>query len=447
MSIFCDQTTVEFIAGKGGDGSVHFHREKFIDRGGPDGGDGGHGGSIILVADENLNTLVDYNTRKKFEAEDGGNGQKQNMHGKDGDDLILKIAAGTLVKDEKTGEILADLKTHHQTYTVVRGGRGGMGNIHFKSSTHKAPEFAENGEEGERKKVTLELQLVADIGIIGFPSAGKSTLISRISEAKPKIAAYPFTTLIPNLGVVNLSRFDKKQKDSFVVADIPGLIEGAHLGKGLGHEFLRHVSRTEVLVHLVDPTRGDVVNDYTMINHELQQYDPNLAKKEQIVAINKIDTLDEKTVKESIKKLVKANPKLKAKIFEISAINGENLKKLVYEMYKKLQVHRDKKAEILEGLPESPEGKVFRPHLETKKFVVSYVRNKLEASTQKERKIFDLTGHRIEQLIKMTDLENPEGLERVYHFMSKMGIRHELRRQGAQVGDKIRIAGKTIRMR
>lgn len=449
MSIFCDLTTVEFVAGTGGNGSVHFRREKYVDRGGPDGGDGGHGGSIILVADANLNTLSEFNTKKLYKAEEGGNGQKKNMHGKDGDDLILSVPAGTVVKDATTKEIIADLNKHGSKATVAKGGRGGLGNTHFKSSVHKAPEFAEIGEEGEHKKAILELKLVADVGIIGFPSAGKSTLISRISKAKPKIAAYPFTTLIPNLGVLEMSQFDKKSKDSFVVADIPGLIEGAHKGKGLGHEFLRHVSRAEILVHMIDPTRESSKEDFKAINHELKAYDENLAKKEQIVVINKIDAVDEKTITADLKALVKAHPALKGKILQISALTGEGLKELAYAMFKAISKVRQKKAKILESqeIKTAAIEKVFRPDLEKKKFQVNYRREKLEAATQKVRKIFDVEGARIEQVVKMTDIENPEGMERIFHFLNKMGILHSLRKQGAQPGDKVRIAGKTFRMR
>ncbi len=462
MSTFCDQTVVEFIAGKGGDGMVHFRREKYIARGGPDGGDGGNGGAIILVADENLNTLIDFNTKKVFRAEDGGNGKKANAFGKEGDDLVLKIPAGTLLKDLKSGEIIADLKKHGQEITIARGGRGGLGNTHFKSSTHKAPQFAERGEEGQHRNVLMELQLVADVGIIGFPSAGKSTLISRISNAKPKIADYPFTTLIPNLGVVDMRSFDKRQEGSFVVADIPGLIEGAHEGKGLGHEFLRHVSRTELLIHMIDPTRGTPAEDYKIINHELKAHDERLAGKDQITVINKTDAIDEETLKQCEKELIKANKSLKGKIHKISAVTGNGLKELVFAMFKEVSSMRAKQAELLEksllktqedNLPEESDeesgsdGKVFRPHVENKKFSVTYVRSKMEAESHKNRKIFDITGFRIEQVVKMTDLDNPEGLERIYHFLRKMGIIRELKRMGASPGDKLRIAGKTLRMR
>lgn len=448
MSNFCDQTVVEFQAGKGGDGSVHFRREKYISRGGPDGGDGGIGGSIILLTDENINTLSDFNAQKHFTAGEGKNGAKKNMSGKSGEDLIMKVPAGTILYDDKTQELIVDLKHHNQQFVIVKGGRGGMGNYHFKSSIHQAPQFAEQGEEGEKRTVRMELQLVADIGIIGFPSAGKSTLISRISNARPKIADYPFTTLIPNLGVVDMRVFDRHSKDSFVVADIPGLIEGAHLGKGLGHQFLRHVSRTEILVHLIDPTRNDI-EDYAVINKELAEYSQRLSLKSQIVAISKIDAMDETNLKKFKKSLEKRYPELKGNIRLLSSVTGTGIKELVYELHKHVQELRKKKTEENMREPEITEKeKVFRPHLVKNKFEVTFVREKLEAATKKTRKIFDVKGHRIEQVVKMTDTEeSEEGLERIYHFMSKMGIRSELRHLGAQPGDRIRIAGKTFTMR
>jgi GTPase len=449
MSNFCDQTVVEFIGGRGGNGSVHFRREKFISRGGPDGGDGGRGGSIWLIADENINTLFDFNITRLFKAEDGGNGNKKLMSGKSGEDMTLKVPAGTLIIDDKSKELLCDLKKHGQKFEVARGGRGGMGNCHFKSSVHRAPQFAESGEEGVARKVMLELQLVADVGIIGFPSCGKSTLISVISNARPKIADYPFTTLIPNLGVVSMTTFDKRMKDSFVVADIPGLIEGAHLGKGLGHEFLRHVSRTELLVHLVDPTRC-CPEDYIIINEELEKYDKRLSSKEQITCISKTDAVTPEELKAFRKELETLNPKLKKKILPISAVTRQGIKELVYEMFKRVKALREQRSAALadnEAILKQAEEHIFRPHLNKKKFEVVYRRSKLEAASGKTRKIFDVTGDRIEQVVKMTDMENEEGLERIYHFLGKMGINSELKSQGARAGDRIRIAGKTFIMR
>ncbi len=449
MSNFCDKTVVEFIGGKGGNGSVHFRREKYISRGGPDGGDGGHGGSIVVVADENINTLYEFNSQKLYRAEDGGNGQKKNMAGKQGDDLILKVPAGTLLIDDKDKILLCDLKKHNQKFIIAKGGKGGFGNAHFKSSVHQAPEFAEQGEDGEARRVLMELQLVADVGIIGFPSAGKSTLIARVSNARPKIADYPFTTLIPNLGVVAMSTFDKRSKNTFVIADIPGLIEGAHLGKGLGHEFLRHVSRCEVLVHFVDPTRA-CPEDYIIINEELANYDKRLASKEQITCISKCDALTPEEIKSFRKALIKSSPELKKGLFEISAVTGDGIKELVYEIWKRVEAFRKKRAEDIdmnEAILTDTEEKIFRPHLENRKFEVIFRRSKLEASTDKIRKIFDVKGERIEQVVKMTDVENEEGLERIYHFIGKMGIGGELKKMGARPGDRFRIAGKTFIVR
>ncbi|HMR01269.1 MAG TPA: GTPase ObgE [Candidatus Gracilibacteria bacterium] len=448
MSNFCDKTSVTFSGGNGGDGSVSFRREKHVPRGGPDGGDGGSGGDIVLIANDNINTLSAYNTRKHFRAEDGGNGSKQQKTGRSGETLLLEVPAGTIIFNEK-GEKLADLNEHGQKYIVAKGGKGGLGNVNFKSSVHQAPKFAESGEEGETILVTMELQLVADIGIIGFPSAGKSTLISRISNAKPKIADYPFTTLIPNLGVVDMRTYDRQLNDSFVVADIPGLIEGAHKGKGLGHAFLRHVSRTEILVHLIDPTRQNP-SDYKIINNELKAHDPRLAKKDQIIVISKADTLPEDEIKAFQDELCKKYPSLKKKqIHIISSATGEGIKELVFVLYKAVQELRAKKEKARKEtkVQVSDQEKVFRPHLKNKKFEVRFVRTKVEAETQKTRKIFDVTGFRIEQVVKMTDETNEEGLERVYHFLRKMGIKKNLQKLGAQPGDRIRIAGKTFIMR
>ncbi|MCA9374466.1 MAG: GTPase ObgE [Candidatus Gracilibacteria bacterium] len=448
MSNFCDKTSVTFSGGNGGDGSVSFRREKHVPRGGPDGGDGGNGGDIVLIANDNINTLSAYNTRKHFRAEDGGNGSKQQKTGKTGETLLLEVPAGTIVFTEK-GEKIADLAEHGQKYIVAKGGKGGLGNVNFKSSVHQAPKFAESGEEGETILVTMELQLVADIGIIGFPSAGKSTLISRISNAKPKIADYPFTTLIPNLGVVDMRTYDRQLNDSFVVADIPGLIEGAHKGKGLGHAFLRHVSRTEILVHLIDPTRQNP-SDYKIINNELKAHDPRLARKDQIVVISKADTLPEDEIKAFQDELCKKYPSLKKNpIYIISSATGDGIKELVFVLYKAVQELRAKKEKARKEtkVQVSDQEKVFRPHLKNKKFEVRFVRTKLEAETQKTRRIFDVTGFRIEQVVKMTDETNEEGLERIYHFLRKMGIKKNLQKLGAQPGDRIRIAGKTFIMR
>jgi len=448
MSKFCDVTVIKCQAGTGGDGSSHFRREKFIDRGGPDGGDGGRGGDIIFVANENENTLIEFHTKKLFTAGEGGIGHKQLMHGEDGADLILEIPVGTIVTNSKTGELIADLNQHKMSVIVSRGGRGGLGNTHFKSSTNQSPTFSETGEKGQLMEVKLELKLVANVGIIGIPSAGKSTLISRISNSHPKIADYPFTTLIPNLGVVDMRTYDKNDHFSFIVTDVPGLIEGAHLGKGLGYEFLRHVSRNQILIHLLDCTSPDPVNDYKIINNELKLYDPALEHKLQIVVINKIDTMPEEDVTALIKKLEKGRPKLKNNIFRISAVTGENIPKLIFEVAKHVKELQIKPAEVSED--ETNAQVVLQPGQKRKKWEVKLVRSKIDPESHKMRKTWDVFSPRWEQVVSMTDLEDREGMERVYHFLSRLGIKTQLQKMGAQPGDRIRVGGtggKEIRFR
>lgn len=430
MSNFCDKTWTEFIGGNGGDGAVSFRREKYVAAGGPDGGDGGHGGNVILIADENINTLIDFHSKKIFRAKNGTNGGRKNMTGANGDDLLLKVPVGTIVKNFDSEDIIVDLNKNNQQFIIAKGGKGGLGNTHFKSSIHQAPQFAENGETGKQIKVSLELKLVAEIGIIGFPSAGKSTLISKISNAKPKIADYPFTTLIPNLGVVDMSKLDKKLNYSFVVADIPGLIEGAHEGKGLGHDFLRHVSRAKILLHLLDLTRNDY-DDYSKINKELKLHNEELARKKQIIALNKADVVDNDTIDNYKKMLIAKMPKLsEADIHVISAVTGLGVNKLMFTLYEAVTKYKPprKKVKI------SNEIHVHQPHLNKKKFEI----------TKQNNNTFMVKGDRIEQLMNMTDLNNEEGMERIYHFMSKMGIKKELKNLGAKAGDQIFISTKSI---
>lgn len=440
MSKFCDITTITVKAGKGGNGSSHFRREKYIDKGGPDGGDGGRGGDIILKANENLNTLIDFHTKKRFLATDGGNGQKKLMHGADGTDLLLEVPVGTLITTADNARQLADLKKHGEEFLLARGGRGGLGNAHFKSSTNQTPTFAEMGEEGEEMRVTLELQLVADVGIIGIPSAGKSTLISRISNSKPKIADYPFTTLIPNLGLVDVSRFDRHQHQSFVVTDIPGLIAGAHQGRGLGHEFLRHVSRNHILLHLLDCTSPDPVDDFRTINRELELYSKKLSLKTQVLAINKIDVCTTKDLQKLIKKFERSFPGLKGKIHTISAVSGENIDTLVLELAARISELKNQQAKIL------PEDNSILPEKlpaarRRNTVTVKFVRKKFDAARKKMKSIWDVHSERFEQVVQMTDLNETEGRERVYHFLDRLGITNQLRKRGAQPGDRIRIGG------
>lgn len=437
--MFCDQITIKIIAGKGGDGMLHFRREKFRERGGPDGGDGGHGGSIIFTIDSNLNTLASFLSRKIYNAEPGQNGAKNDKHGATGTDLFLAVPPGTIIYDENTGSVFMDMTDGNMQFVAAKGGRGGYGNAHFKASTRQSPAFAELGEPGEEKTLRLELRLVADVGIIGLPSVGKSTLISRISHARPKIADYPFTTLIPNLGVVNLQEFDPKERGkSFVVADIPGLIEGAHEGKGLGDEFLRHISRTRILVHMLDAGSASIAHDYEVIMNELRVYDESLVAEEQIVVINKSDLFDEETLNFLIAELETTHTSLSGKIRAISCATGKGIPELVFALWKRyLSLKRKENRKIVS---EKEPVKIFRPHLEdTKYFEVQFVK-KRKNGTQ----VFEIKGKRIEQLVTMTDFGNDAAIARVYDVMRKMGITEALFKAGAREGDDIKIAGQEI---
>lgn len=333
---FIDYAKIYVKAGDGGRGCVSFRREKYVPRGGPDGGDGGRGGNVIVKASRDLNTLLDFKYKKEYKAKRGEHGKGSNQHGKDGDDLIIPVPIGTVIKDADTGEIIADLVKEGQEAIVAKGGRGGLGNAHFATPTRQAPRFAQPGEKGQERWLILELKLLADVGLIGLPNAGKSTLISVISSAKPKIADYPFTTLVPNLGIVKLEGFK-----SFVVADIPGLIEGAHRGAGLGFQFLRHVERTSILVHLVDisdipPT--DPVDDFEKINRELILYSPELTKKPMVVAGTKLDIAIER---QRLNRLSNYCKEKGFDFFPISAIKGEGIKELLMHLSKMMEKKRD----------------------------------------------------------------------------------------------------------
>src|SRR5512147_2140440 len=324
---FVDEVRIRVKAGDGGDGAVAWRREKFIPRGGPAGGDGGNGGSVVLVVDPQLSTLLDYRYVREHKAKSGGHGLGSDMNGADAPDLVLRVPPGTVVKDYATGETIADLGEAHQRFVVAKGGRGGLGNMNFATSTNQAPRYAQDGTPGEERDLVLELKLLADVGIVGYPNAGKSTLISRISRARPKIADYPFTTLVPNLGVVAW-----RGERSFVVADIPGLIEGAHEGAGLGHQFLRHIERCRVLVHLVDgaspePGRSPKA-DLDAIDRELALYSPVLAKKPQIVAVTKVDVPEARAGGEKLQKLL-GRRKKPVKVHLLSAVTGEGLPQLL----------------------------------------------------------------------------------------------------------------------
>ena len=446
--MFCDEVEVHLKAGKGGDGAVSYRREKFISKGGPDGGDGGVGGNVVFKANENWNTLSDYKSQKLFKADNGGNGSKRNQAGASGEDLVLLVPVGTIVYEGD--DVVADLTSHDEEFIAAKGGKGGFGNSHFTSSVRQTPDFAEIGEEGAEREVRLELRMVADVGIVGMPSCGKSTLISRVSNAKPKIGDYPFTTLIPNLGVVDLTQFGGDKGQSFLMADIPGLIEGASQGKGLGDDFLKHISRSGILIHMIDGGALDAVHDYTIIRKELELYDPTLISKIQLVVINKIDLLDEETSKLLKKDLEKSYPELKGRIMLISAVSGEGIKELVFKLFQELSKKPKQETQVKLDVV-----KVYKPHLEddprsvdvvfmyeveSEKFEPDVAFKLVPDNEKPKRKLFKVEGSRIEQIAKMTDLTKVNAIRRVYDVMEKMGVIQKLKRLGAEKGDYVKIA-------
>lgn len=412
--MFYDRAKIYVKGGDGGNGCVAFRREKYVAEGGPWGGDGGRGGSVILRGDRGLRTLVDFKYKRHYEARRGQHGQGKNMHGRSGDDLVIRVPTGTVVKDAETGELLADIVTHGQEVVVAAGGRGGRGNARFASAKNKAPSFAEKGEPGEERWLELELKLLADVALVGFPNAGKSTLISRISAARPKIADYPFTTLHPNLGVV------KAGDTSFVVADVPGLIEGAHAGAGLGHRFLRHTERTRLLVHVLDTagTEGkDPLEDFRIINNELRQYSPELARRPQLVAANKMDLPGAAENFEILQKELGD----KYEIIPVSAVTGEGMQLLVHKM-----------AATLQELPPEPVQEEIRAEETVHHYEPRF-------TVDKQDGIFVVRGREIERHVAMTDLENEEAVNRLQRIMKVMGLETALREAGARSGSIVRI--------
>jgi len=413
---FIDKAKIKISSGKGGNGVVAWRREKFVDKGGPAGGDGGKGGSVYLVADEGLSTLLDFTYRSIFKADNGENGFKKSMHGKSAKDLYIKVPTGTIVKDLKTGNIIADLTQHEQTVLVASGGRGGRGNIHFCTPQNRAPQYCEPGEPGIERELQLELKLLADVGLLGLPNAGKSTFISRVSAAKPKIADYPFTTLVPNLGVVK-----KHSGDGYVIADIPGLIEGASEGVGLGHDFLRHVERCRLLLHIVDGTEIDPIKNFNTINEELAKYSEKLSKVYQIVAINKIDSIDEETLQH----LKDEFKKFGVDVFCISAVSGENLEELKNEIEKKVDEIEKPVSDI-----------VVEEDFEATNNDDGYWEvHKLNKNT------YLVDGGRIIRISQVTDSRSTEQIIRFQNIMIGMGIMDELKHLGIQNGDTI-LVGK-----
>ena len=413
--MFLDEATIWVKAGDGGRGAVSFRREKYVPRGGPDGGDGGRGGSVILLADPSKSTLLDFRYRRHFRAERGGNGEGGRRHGKAGEDLIIPVPPGTLVRG-LDGELIADLDAPGKQVVVALGGRGGLGNVHFATPTYRTPRIAQKGEPGEERWIRLELRLIADVGIIGYPNAGKSTFLGAVTRAHPKIADYPFTTLSPNLGVAAI---DDDRVITF--ADIPGLIEGAHAGAGLGHEFLRHITRTKALLHLIDGGVPDVIRAYHTVNAELALFDEALARKPQLVAINKIDRPE---VRERLPGILTAFRALGIEPRAISAATGEGIDAVLAGLARLLD-----QVATAEPVP-APTGEqpvVLRPRRERDGFAV-----------QREPGGFRVVGRRVERLVAMTDLDSDEGLAYLQRQLKRLGVTAALEREGVRPGDIVR---------
>jgi obg family GTPase cgtA len=416
--MFTDYAKIYASAGKGGNGAVSFRREKYIAAGGPDGGDGGKGGDIYFEVDPDSNTLIDFRYKKKFKAENGSNGEGAHKYGKSGEDLYIKVPIGTIVKDAKTNEILADLSEKGQKELVLRGGRGGKGNSHFATATRQAPRFAQGGEEGEEKELILELKLLADVGLIGYPSVGKSTILSIVTAATPKIADYPFTTLVPNLGVVK-----PEYGESFVIADIPGLIEGASEGVGLGTEFLRHIERTRLLLHVIDVSGlsgRDPIEDYYVINKELEKYSEKLAKRKQIIVANKIDSMQNPEIYEKLEKLAKENNQ---ELFKISAATGEGIKELMIEVSK-----------ILKTLPKE----ILIEKTENKK-IYTLEKEEEPYTIVKEDDMFIVDGPAIRELMRKVNMEDNESLYYFQKKLNELGVNEKLKQAGVQEGDTVKV--------
>lgn len=418
--MFADSAKIFIKSGKGGDGHVSFRRELFVAAGGPDGGDGGKGGDIIFEVDEGLNTLTDFRMKRKYVAGDGEPGGKRRCHGADAKNLIIKVPEGTVIKDFESGKVIADMSGENRREVILRGGKGGFGNMNFATATMQVPKFAKPGQPGKEMFVLLELKVIADVGLVGFPNVGKSTLLSRVSNAKPKIANYHFTTLDPHLGVV-----DVKGAGGFVMADIPGLIEGASEGVGLGHDFLRHIERTKVLVHVVDAasTEGrDPVEDIKTIMNELKGYDENLLDRPQVIAANKIDAIyDEEN--DNIKRIREAFPDIK--VFPISGVSGKGIPELLYELIN-----------ILSTIDRTPT--VFE-----KEFEIDYSSDKNLPFTVEidEDGVFVVEGPRIEKMLGYTNLDSEKGFDFFQKFLKTSGVLEKLEEAGIEDGNTVRMYG------
>lgn len=424
--MFADRAKIYIRSGKGGDGHVSFRREKYVPNGGPDGGDGGAGGSVYFEVEDGLNTLVDFKQKRKYVAEHGADGAKKNCRGKDGSDIIIKVPEGTVIKEAESEKVITDMSGENRRFKILTGGRGGKGNQHYATPTMQAPKYAQPGQPAKEMEVILELKVIADVGLVGFPNVGKSTLLSRTTNAKPKIANYHFTTLNPHLGVVNLG-----EGNSFVMADIPGLIEGASEGIGLGHEFLRHIERTKVFIHVVDAasTEGrDPVADIYAINKELEAYNAEIAKRPQVIAANKVDAIyDDGSGDDPIQKIRDEFEPKGVKVFPISAVTGKGMNELLYYVFNMLKT-LDTKPVIFE--------QEFYPEIEInlkdEPYTVTY---------DEDEKVYVVEGPRIERMLGYTNLESEKGFKFFQSFLKNNEILDELEKLGIKEGDTVRMYG------
>lgn len=424
--MFADRATIYVKSGKGGDGHVSFRREKYVPNGGPDGGDGGHGGDVIFRVDEGMNTLADYRHVRKYKAEDGEIGGKRNCHGKNGQSIVLKVPSGTVIKEAETGKVIADMSGDTREVVLLKGGRGGNGNQHYATSTMQAPKYAQPGQPAQELTLLLELKVIADVGLVGFPNVGKSTLLSRVSNAQPKIANYHFTTLTPNLGVVDL-----EDARGFVIADIPGLIEGASQGAGLGHEFLRHIERTKVIIHIVDAagTEGrDPIADIYAINKELENYNADISKRPQVIAANKIDAIYSTEESDPLAALKAEFEPKGIPVYSISAISGQGLKELLYHV-----------REMLDGLDQEPT--VFAQEYFPEEERVSDRDMPYTVVYDQDADEYVVEGPRIEKMLGYTNLESEKGFTFFQNFLRDNGILQELEQLGIEEGDTVRMYG------
>ena len=425
MPVFVDKARIFIQSGKGGDGHISFRREKYVPNGGPDGGDGGKGGDIIFAVDKGINTLADFHYGGKYKAENGEDGNKRRMHGKNGSDLIINVPEGTVIKEAESGKVIADMSGDNSKVVVLKGGKGGNGNMHYATSTMQAPKYAQPGQPAMELEVLLELKVIADVGLVGFPNVGKSTFLSKVSNAKPKIANYHFTTLSPMLGVVDLD-----DARGFVVADIPGLIEGASDGAGLGHEFLRHIERTRMMIHVVDAasTEGrDPLEDLEAINNELERYNADITKKKQVIAANKIDMLPDGEYSEIIKKIKEKYEPLGVKVFATSTLTGKGIKDLLYYVSRTLSE--------TESEPVVFEQEYF-PEQELKNIDESFT-----VYYDNEEAEYVIEGPKIEKMLGYTNLESEKGFAFFQKFLADNGILDELEKLHIGEGDTVRMYG------